>query len=153
MKFEERLKIVSVAGRILIGFILIYSGILKIIEPLDSFIEAIEAYKIISGNLAVIVAKTLPWFEVYLGVFLVFGLFAKQIVYAALFLFSVFELMLLQAILRGLEIKDCGCFGPKHSNPIWLEFTLNLVWIFLLFVGRKFADLFSLDRFIEKKIK
>lgn len=151
MNFKNRRELVSAVMRITVGIILIYSGFIKISEPLENFYNAILGYKIISGDLALIVAKTIPWVEVYLGVMLVVGLFNKLVSLFSILLFLGFELLLAQAMIRGLEVENCGCFGATHSNPIGVEFALNLVWLSFLFLGYKFSYWFSLDRLIENK--
>jgi uncharacterized membrane protein YphA (DoxX/SURF4 family) len=149
--FKNRRELVSAIMRVVVGCILIYSGFIKISEPLENFYNAILGYKIVSGDLALISAQVVPWIEVYLGVLLVFGLFNKLVSIFSILLFLGFELLLAQAMIRGLEVKSCGCFGATHSNPIGVEFTLNLVWLSFLFLGYKFSYRFSLDRLIESK--
>ncbi|MEF3280541.1 MAG: DoxX family membrane protein [Elusimicrobiota bacterium] len=151
MSFNKRRELVSLLMRVMVGFILIYSGYTKISEPFENFYLAILSYKVVGERIAYITAKTLPWIEVYLGVFLVFGLFLKEVAMACFSLFAVFELLLLQAIIRKLEIASCGCFGSSHSNPIGVEFALNVIWLFFLYMSFKFSKKFSLDFLLENK--
>lgn len=151
MSFEKRREIVSFLMRAMVGAVLIYSGYIKISEPLESFISSILSYKVVGEKTAYYAASILPWAEVYIGVLLILGLFTKWITRAAFLLFCFFEILLLQAMARGLEVIDCGCFGAKHSNPIGVEFGLNLIWIFFIFMAYKYSYRFSFDKFIEKK--
>jgi uncharacterized membrane protein YphA (DoxX/SURF4 family) len=153
MSFEKRREIASFFMRVMVGFILIYSGYIKISEPLESFISSIMAYKVVNDKIAYYIALALPWAEVYLGIFLVFGLFNKIIIKISSLCFFVFEFLLMQAMIRGLEITECGCFGSMHSNPIGIEFVLNLVWLFFLYMGYRYSPNISLDRFVENKFK
>ncbi|MGC9070109.1 MAG: MauE/DoxX family redox-associated membrane protein [Elusimicrobiales bacterium] len=151
MSFKQRAFYVSPFMRIMVGLVLVYSGCVKIIEPVESFYSAILSYKIIGQTIAYYTALFLPWFEFYLGIFVIFGLFERYVIKASILLFIIFELLLLQAIIRRLEITSCGCFGPRHSNPIGVEFLLNIIWLFFLWISYKFSSKFSLDHLIEKK--
>lgn len=151
MNFKQRAEVVSPIMRIIVGVVFIYSGYTKIIEPLEVFYNSIMSYRIFSESISYISAFVFPWFELYLGLFLVFGLFEKYVIKIAMVVFVFFEILLAQAIIRKLEVVNCGCFGAKHSNPIGVEFLLNLVWLFFLFVSYRFRSIFSIDYFIEKK--
>ncbi len=142
MSFEKRREIVSFLMRIMVGGVLIYSGYLKIMEGVESFVQAIMAYKVVNEKIAYYAALFLPWFELYLGVLLIWGVFNKIMIKISILLFSFFEVLLLQAIIRGLEIKNCGCFGAAHSNSIGVEFGLNLIWIFFLLLALKYFNSF-----------
>ncbi len=142
----------ALAG-IIPGAVLFYAGYIKLMSPAEEFAFSIEAYKVISGQAALIAASFFPWLEIYLGAFLILGIFRKQSILAAMGIFAFFELLLAQAALRGLEIKDCGCFGAAHSNSLPVEMMLNLIWLALLFVSYKKGGFFSLDNFLERKFK
>ncbi len=151
MTFFERAKYISPIMRIVVGSVFCYSGYLKIIEPIESFYSAIMSYKVVGQTLAYYTALVLPWIELYLGVLLIVGLFEKYVIKVSALLFIIFEILLLQAMIRKLEIVSCGCFGAKHSNPIGVEFILNIVWLFFLWISYRFDSPFSVDSFIEKR--
>lgn len=150
---EKVLKLVYALSGIIPGAVLSYAGYTKLMAASEEFAFSIEAYKVISGQTALIVATFFPWFEIYLGVFLILGIFRKQSLITAMSIFILFELLLAQAALRGLEIKDCGCFGSAHSNSLPVEMLLNIVWLGLLFICYKKGGFFSLDNFFERKFK
>jgi uncharacterized membrane protein YphA (DoxX/SURF4 family) len=151
MEFEKRRKIVSFLMRVIVGFVLIYSGYIKIIEPKEQFVSSILSYKIVGEGIASIVADFLPWIELYLGLIFAFGIFINIISFFIFGIFGVFEVILLQAIIRGLEITNCGCFGTSHSNPIGVEFALNLIWIIFSWFSFKYSKDISIDHLVEKK--
>lgn len=153
MTRERQKEIASFLMRVLCGTVLIYSGYLKISEPLEKFISSIMAYKIIPEHIAYYVAVIMPWIEVYIGVLLVFGVFNRYVIKLAILLFIMFEFLLLQAMVRRLEIVDCGCFGSMHSNPIGVEFMLNILWLILLFFSYKYSNNITIDRVIEDKYR
>ena len=151
MNFRKRAEILSPVMRIIVGFVFLYSGYIKIVEPRDVFYEAVRSYRIFGDWLSYIISAFFPWFEVYLGLFLVLGLFEKYVIRIGIGIFLIFEMLLLQALIRKLDVVNCGCFGAKHSNPIWVEFLLNIVWLFFLFISSRFRTTFSADHFIENK--
>lgn len=154
MIFEKRRHLTSFLMRVFVGCILVYSGYIKIIEPFESFYSSILSYKVVGdGIIAYYIAKFLPFFELYLGLFLIFGLFLKESILISLCLFSMFEILLLQAIVRKLDVVNCGCFGSSHSNPIGVEFGLNIIWIFFLIIAYKYSKDISLDNYLERKFK
>jgi uncharacterized membrane protein YphA (DoxX/SURF4 family) len=151
MDFEKRRKIASFLMRVVVGFVLIYSGYIKIIEPKEQFVDSILSYKIVGERIATIVADFLPWFELYLGLIFAFGIFINLVSFFIFGLFGAFEVILIQAIIRGLEITNCGCFGAGHSNPISVEFALNLIWIIFSWFSFRYSKDISVDYLVEKK--
>ena len=57
------------------------------------------------------VATGLPWLELLLGLYLLVGLFTQISAAVALTLLAVFTAALTSALLRGLPLEGCGCFG------------------------------------------
>lgn len=151
MSFAQRAMIVSPITRFLVGLVFIYSGYIKIVEPAEVFYNSIMSYKVFGHGISYIASLTFPWFELYLGVFLVFGLFERYVIRIGMVVLVFFEILLLQAMVRKLEVVSCGCFGSKHSNPIWLEFLLNLIWLFFLYISDRFRGILSLDYLIERR--
>lgn len=153
MVFEKRREVASFLMRVFVGCILVYSAYIKIIEPFESFYSSILSYKVVSEGIAYYTARFLPFFELYLGLFLISGLFLKESILLSLGLFSIFEILLLQAIVRKLDVANCGCFGSSHSNPIGVEFGLNIIWIFFLIMSYRYSKNITLDNYLEKKLK
>lgn len=102
--------------RFILGFVFIYAGIEKTIEP-GAFANSISNYKLIPEIFVNIIAITLPWIELITGILLIFGISVKEnamIISALLFLFIV---MIAISLMRGLSI-DCGCFGTVGGAKI-----------------------------------
>ncbi|MDT8285847.1 MAG: MauE/DoxX family redox-associated membrane protein [Elusimicrobiales bacterium] len=140
----------GLAGRIALGLIFAWAGFLKAVAPAEEFAYAIETYKMFPSWMAALASVTVPWAEIYLGLFLAAGLFTRisAAVIGAMILF--FQVLLGQAMVRGLPITSCGCFGTGNSNPIGVELALNFILLALAvltwFYGR---GRLSLDRVIE----
>ena len=88
---------VGVVARFGLAAVWLYSGLIKLLNPLESR-QAVQAYELLPSDLVPMVAVALPAFEVILGLLLVLGLFL------------VFIGGIISAWARGLQI-DCGCFG------------------------------------------
>ncbi len=99
-------------GRISLGGVLIYAGYLKLQMPWLNFAVQIQAYKLswLSDDAIMFIAKTLPWFEVALGVALITGIGLKWFGAAASLLLGFFFVILVRSYALGMDI-DCGCFG------------------------------------------
>lgn len=95
--------------RWILAALFLWAGISKLARP-DLFAAAIDNYRLLPYSAAVALAYMLPWFEIMTGA----GLLVKRLMSGAAlcagFLFTLFFLALLQALIRGLDI-DCGCFG------------------------------------------
>ena len=113
--------------RLIIGFVFIYASIYKLANP-DDFAKNIANYKILPFFLINIVAIILPWMEIILGLFIIFGLFIKASSYMISVIMTVFTLLVLLTILRGIDIS-CGCFSSDlNSSPIgWQKFIENVL--------------------------
>jgi uncharacterized membrane protein YphA (DoxX/SURF4 family) len=98
------------AGRVILGGVFIYAGYAKLREPWMLFAFSINSYQILPESIVSILARTLPWFELLLGVVVVSGVALRWTATAASGLFTVFSAAMLRAYVKNLSI-DCGCFG------------------------------------------
>jgi hypothetical protein len=70
-------------------------------------------------------ALTLPWIELLIGGYLLAGLFTRAAAWAAIALLAVFSAAIAQALLRGLSLENCGCFGELTQSFPQLAFVLG----------------------------
>ena len=143
--------LLGLIGRIIAGAVFIYAGFLKATAPSEEFAYAIEAYEIFPPLIVTIASLTMPWVEIYIGVFLIFGLFARISSIAMGLLFVFFELLILSAIIRGIPLENCGCFGAAYSNSSTFELFQNLVILCFVFLAYKFGEKISLDNWLKNK--
>lgn len=87
----------------------LWAGISKIGDPAES-LRAVRAYDVLPEWLAKAVAYGLPYVEITLAVFLLFGFATRLSAIVGGLLFVVFIAGIAQAAARGLQI-ECGCFG------------------------------------------
>lgn len=69
-------------------------------------------------------------FEVFLGAWLVSGLFKKLAVKAAILCFMIFFIVTMWKV--GIGAKTCGCFGPVEVAPIVTLLAIDLPAIIIL---------------------
>jgi len=96
-------------ARLTLGGVLLVAGYLKYDEIAKSQM-AVRAYEMLPVSLANIVGIILPFFEIALGLLLIFGAATRISATLATLLMFVFVIGISQAWARGLSI-DCGCFG------------------------------------------
>src|SRR5579872_720038 len=100
--------------RLVLGGVFIYAAWIKLREPYLLFAMSIDAYHVLPQWAVLAVARTLPWFELLLGLLLVSGRFPKISSVAASALLALFFALMVRAYVRG-ETIDCGCFGPGEQ--------------------------------------
>ena len=109
--------------RIIIGSIFIVSGLGKLLSPYQNFLYVIQAYQVLPSWAEVLTAQIFPWIELFTGVFVLLGLWTSWSLRGALALFGVFVVIVGQALIRGLPLATCGCFGE------WIHLRLQTVII------------------------
>ena len=103
------LKIVHWLFRLILAGIFLYSGYMKIQEPLQ-FAVAITGYKLVPEAFVFPLAKCLPWVEIALGYNLLIGWKTRYNAIAASLLLFSFIVVLAITVGRGIE-ANCGCFS------------------------------------------
>lgn len=142
--------LLGIAARLALGGVFIYSGWLKAVAPAEEFAYAIETYKVVTPGLAMFFAMTVPWIEIYFGVFLAAGVFTRHSALCLGASLIGFEGLLLQAMIRKLPVTSCGCFGASSSNSLEYEFFQNLALLALAALAWKYGARYSMDSFIDR---
>ena len=127
MSAESRAKIgriLLLLGRLGMGGIFLYAAYSKL-WPLTTvkqnllfFAMQVDSYQLLPSSMVMFVAKTLPWFELVLGLGLVIGWPLRLISSAASMLILGFFIVIVRSYAMGLQI-NCGCFGQSEK----LDFT------------------------------
>ena len=108
------MRAVFIAGRLALAAVFLWAAYTKLRDPWMIFAMEIDAMKIVSGSMVEFVARTMPWFELLVGVLLVVGIQTRYVASVATALLTVFFATLLVLYLRGFQ-GDCGCFGPGEQ--------------------------------------
>ena len=139
--------------RIIIGSIFLVSSLGKLLSPYQNFLYVIQAYQLLPSWGEVLVAQVFPWIEFIVGIFVVLGLWTPWALRGAVLLFGVFIFVVAQALLRGLPLESCGCFGEWiHLKPqaVIVMDSLSLLLTILLLRNLPLTKKLSLDIYIDK---
>ena len=140
-------------ARIAIGLVLCLSGFIKLTEPYQNFLYDIQQYSLFSSGVETFIAQTVPWVEFFVGVFLLLGLWIRVIVPCAFLIFVSFVLIILQALLKGISLDSCGCFGEMIAVPSRVMMLFDLVvcvFLFLMIRCYERTSVLSLDRWLSQ---
>lgn len=115
---NSALRAVALLLRIALGAVFVYAAWVKLRDPWELFALAINSYQILPLKAVEFVARTLPWFELAIGLMLIAGRGLRISAAATSLLLLVFFGLIVRAYAKGMEIS-CGCFG--NNEPItWL---------------------------------
>lgn len=101
---------VLLIGRIALAGIFLAAGYFKLREPWLQFAVSLSSFKILPDEWLELVAKTLPWAEVVLGVAILSGILLRWTALISTLILTVFLSVLTRSYLMGIH-ADCGCFG------------------------------------------
>ena len=105
---------IALLCRIILGVILIYASIDKIVHPAE-FAKAIGNYNVLPFGLENLLGIVLPILELLVGTCLVLGIMLDGSAVIAAGMMVVFIIALSQALFRGIDI-NCGCFKVTVEN-------------------------------------
>jgi uncharacterized membrane protein YphA (DoxX/SURF4 family) len=135
------LKILTHISRVLVGLLFIYSGFVKLIDPIGSQYKFQEYFSEDVLNMEFLIPYTLPFailliiIELVLGVMLLVGYKPKLTVWSLFSLNLVFLFLTWYSYVYN-KVTDCGCFGdavkltPKetfYKNVIFMVFIIILI--------------------------
>ena len=141
--------LLGIAARLILGGVFLYSGWLKAVAPAEEFAYAIETYRVVPAALTMFIAVTVPWLEIYLGLFLVTGVFTGASAFCLGAMLIGFEGLLLQAMIRKLPVTSCGCFGASKSNSLGHEFAQNVGLLVLAALAARYGGKLSIDSAVD----
>ena len=103
--------------RLALGALFVYAGFSKLYPPDHQFLfeMAVSAYQLLPVWGVIVVARTLPWFEIALGLVLILGWKLRYSSVLTALIVGGFITAMAITYARGIE-ADCGCFG--FGEPI-----------------------------------
>ena len=102
--------------RLILGIIFIYASYDKILDP-AGFSKNIHNFHITPTAVENLAALIIPWLELIIGVFLIFGLFLEGTTSITIVLLVFFIAILSQAVFRGIDVH-CGCFKSEADAGV-----------------------------------
>jgi len=114
--------------KIMLGLVLMFSGIAKIVDSSNAVNMIIE-FRIIPQGLIISIFSFLTVVEILTGLLLISGIYPKIAVISALVLFIGFFFISIYGTVVGLT-GDCGCFGAAVQSRIgWGMVVRNGVFV------------------------
>jgi uncharacterized membrane protein YphA (DoxX/SURF4 family) len=146
---------VWVCLRGMVAGIFAVSGLMKLINPIDSFIVAILSYDLLPQfEMVEMIAEMFPWIEFLTGVFLIFGLWTNICLIISAMVSFGYIVFAGQAITRGLVLTNNGFLGGMVQLSLTTVLVINwmiLGVLFLLYLNIRQLNQLSLDKGFEKK--
>ncbi len=139
--------------RFLIAALFIVSGGEKLLGSSEDFYYVLQAYAVFPDPLARLISFVFPWVEFSTGVFLALGLWLRPVLALLTVISGSFILVVGQAIVRGLPIDNCGCFGELVHLPLRGVIVVDVTTLILALVCLKHGEavsLFSVDGHYKK---
>ncbi len=143
------MKILNTIARYLVGGLFIFSGLIKVNDPVGTQIKLEEYFSVFAVDIApffeslkpisLFLSMLLSTLEVVLGVALLFK-YREKLVTTLLLAMIVFFTFLTFYSAYFNKVTDCGCFGDAIKLTPWESFTKDiilLVMIVVLFINRK----------------
>jgi hypothetical protein len=113
--------------RILIGAILVATAAGKLLD-VAGFARVVGTYRVFSDSLLLPVAVLIPVAELALGIWLLSGRRSFAGAVTALAMHVAYAAWSASAVLRGLRLANCGCFGVFWPRPLgWSTVAEDLV--------------------------
>lgn len=104
-------------ARYLLGIILIFSGLLKL-PDLKGFFVIVVQYNLVKGKIARVLAYSLPFIEIIIGISLILHLFLPLTSLISLILITSASVGVIYAYFKNNRLDNCGCYGTKIKIKI-----------------------------------
>ncbi|AOW20398.1 DoxX family protein [Urechidicola croceus] len=131
------MKILTLLARIFVAATFIFSGFVKLVDPLGSAYKFQEYFSADVLNMEYLIPYALPFSillilaEIMLGVMLLIGFKPKFTVWSLFFLTLIFLFLTWYSAYYD-KVTDCGCFGDAIKLTPWQTFNKNVLLIFLI---------------------
>jgi uncharacterized membrane protein YphA (DoxX/SURF4 family) len=128
-------KAIYFVARLALAAVFLWAAIAKLRDPWMLFAMEIDNMHVIPTAAVEFVARTIPWFELALGVLLAAGVWARVVAPVTTVFIAILFGLLVVLYLRGFQ-GDCGCFGPgEQLGPKTLarDFCLVLLSVWVTF--------------------
>ena len=131
------IKIIVHLFRYFVGVLFIFSGLIKLNDPIGFSFKLEEYFGPTVFNLDFLIPIVLPMaifiviLEVVLGIFLIIG-FKKKFTLWSLLLMIIFFTFLTWYSAYFNKVTDCGCFGDAIKLTPWESFTKDVVLLVMI---------------------
>jgi len=132
-------KLVTQISRILVGALFIFSGFVKLVDPIGSQYKFQEYFSESVLNMEFLIPFALPFAvllivaEILIGVMILIGYKPKLTVWSLLIIALIFLFLTWYSAYYN-KVTDCGCFGDAIKLTPWETFYKNVILIFLIII-------------------
>lgn len=123
--------------RLAVGLLFIFSGLIKINDPLGFSYKLTEYFEVFHltflNGLALSLSIILCSLEIILGFALLIGVRAKQVAWGLLLLIIFFTFLTFYSAAFKV-VQTCGCFGDAIPLTPWQSFSKDLILLLLIIV-------------------
>lgn len=137
------MKVLRNFSRLLVGIIFVFSGFVKVVDPLGSAYKFTDYFAAMHldfmSGAALVLAIIMSVAELIIGIALVFNLVPKLASWGVLLFMSFFTPLTLWLAIAN-PVSDCGCFGDALILTNWQTFYKNLIilaFVAVIFISRK----------------
>lgn len=141
------MKLLVKAARIIVGVLFIFSGFVKLVDPIGSQYKFQEYFSQSVLDMEFLIPYALPFAilliiaEVVLGIALLVGWKPKVTVWSLLVLIIVFLFLTWYSAYYN-KVTDCGCFGDAIKLTPWQSFYKDvLLTVLILFLTFRIKDI------------
>ncbi|WP_372766607.1 MauE/DoxX family redox-associated membrane protein [Lutibacter sp.] len=148
------MKLLTLVIRLIVSFTFIFSGFVKLVDPLGSSYKFQEYFSSDVLNLEFLIPYALPFSiiliiaELMLGVMLLLGYLPKFTVWSLFFMMLIFLFLTWYSAYFD-KVLDCGCFGDALKLTPWATFYKNVALLafilILLFTTKYISPLIHLN--------
>jgi len=136
-KQPTRFNLILWISRLLVGFLFIFSGLIKANDPMG-FGYKLEEYFHVFGlsflnDYSAWIAIVICAFEIILGAMLILGLKGKSVSWGLLLLILFFTFLTFYSAFFEV-VTSCGCFGDAIPLTPWQSFIKDLVLLFFILI-------------------
>lgn len=133
------MKILVLISRFLVAVTFIFSGFVKLVDPLGSSYKFQEYFGTDVLNLEFLIPYALPFSillilaEIMLGVMLLVGYLPKFTAWSLLLLIIIFLFLTWYSAYYN-KVTDCGCFGDAVKLSTWGTFYKNVILVLFILI-------------------
>jgi len=144
--YRKKSRPVGIAGiilwacRLFVGFLFIFSGLIKANDPTGFGYKLQEYFHVFKldflNDYATWLAVFICGFEIVLGAFLLLGFYGRKVAWGLLLLIGFFTFLTFYSAFFEV-VSSCGCFGDAIPLTPWQSFLKDLVLLVpILFIFR-----------------
>lgn len=133
------MKFLTLIFRLIVSLTFIFSGFVKLVDPLGSSYKFQEYFSSEVLNLEFLIPYALPFSillilaELMLGVMLLLGYLPKFTVWSLFFMILIFLFLTWYSAYFN-KVLDCGCFGDAVKLSTWETFYKNVVLLVFILI-------------------